>query len=523
MKRLILLVLILTLTATAFSEASGAGESDNQRIQWTTEEGVTLIFEQIDATSCAFVETDGSPVHLIIPSEVEGLSVTNIGNGACFDIDGLQTVVVPEGVTEIGLQAFSCCYALWEITLPSTLRTVGRAAFQYDRSLCRLVFPSGMEELGEELVSSCENLMQVVLPASLHSSIQLSDSPRAILYDTDESIPPLGIGEENGFIYAVLDGKAILIHNLNSGNIKAPARLGGCPLTAIGASAFNGHSYEGTILVSISIPDSVDTLDDGWIENLHMCHDGLRVFLPASVSKLGYLYGSSSNLTVYAPENSAAYDWALQNASAAIPCDDDAELSAPRSYDEMKKLINGANTLDERLTLCRTIADSFSDELAADESWAELFVAQSDLPAGLLPADWQDASDDAVCAMPEALRGKPTLILYDDGAPELACAYMASLPESLAAKSLEDAECVVVIREYKKDSGYTYMPPANSRHRIYEAYAYPASDASNPVLIYRKVSSAKQSGNRNELDGERIGYQVLWNDLFDVLQVDSNP
>jgi len=69
-----------------------------------------------------------------------------------------------------------------------------------------------------------------------------------------------------------------------------------------------------------------------------------------------------------------------------------------------------------------------------------------------------------------------------------------------------------------KESGYQYNPPANSRHRIYEVYAYPVSDASTPVLIYRKVSSAKQSGRRNELDGDPIGYQTLWQSILETLQ-----
>ena len=169
MKRLLVLVLSLIMIMTA---AQVLGETAVREIQFVTEEGVTLVFEQIDATSCAFVEMVGSPVHLIIPSEIEGLRVTSIGKGACFDISSLQTVVVPEGVTDIGIQALSRCPALWEITLPSTLRTVGRVAFQYDYSLCRLVFSMGLEELGEDIVSDCVNLIQVILPADLHASIQ---------------------------------------------------------------------------------------------------------------------------------------------------------------------------------------------------------------------------------------------------------------------------------------------------------------------------------------------------------------
>ncbi|MBQ8497424.1 MAG: leucine-rich repeat domain-containing protein [Clostridia bacterium] len=65
----------------------------------------------------------------------------------------LETIVIPEGVREIGTSAFSGCYALKNVTLPSTLTHIKDNAFN--------VYVEGIETLGAIDLSSCDGLIQI--------------------------------------------------------------------------------------------------------------------------------------------------------------------------------------------------------------------------------------------------------------------------------------------------------------------------------------------------------------------------
>ena len=58
---------------------------------------------------------------VIIPSELDGYSVSAIGNSAFKDKTKLMSVTIPEGVTEIAQLAFTGCTALTSITIPDSV------------------------------------------------------------------------------------------------------------------------------------------------------------------------------------------------------------------------------------------------------------------------------------------------------------------------------------------------------------------------------------------------------------------
>ncbi len=80
---------------------------------------------------------------VVIPSEIEGRPVIRIGNG--FSPDQAEAIVVPEGVKEIGEQAFSWSFALREIYLPKSLEIIEENAFSFCFAL-ETVYYSGSEE-----------------------------------------------------------------------------------------------------------------------------------------------------------------------------------------------------------------------------------------------------------------------------------------------------------------------------------------------------------------------------------------
>ena len=74
------------------------------------------------------------------------------------------SVVIPNGVTAIGENAFLNCSALKSISLPSTLKEIGKCAFYYCEALESVVIPKGVTAIGNCAFANCSKLKAVVIP-----------------------------------------------------------------------------------------------------------------------------------------------------------------------------------------------------------------------------------------------------------------------------------------------------------------------------------------------------------------------
>ena len=78
-------------------------------------------------------------------------------------------VVIPDGVTIIGDEAFRWCKGLTSVTIPDGVTRIGDGAFYGCRSLESITIPEGVTEIGEAVFSGCSRLAKLVLPESLES------------------------------------------------------------------------------------------------------------------------------------------------------------------------------------------------------------------------------------------------------------------------------------------------------------------------------------------------------------------
>lgn len=86
--------------------------------------------------------------------------LTKISKGA-FAGCAFRKVVIPEGVTDLKLDAFGNCYALAEVELPSTLRRIERGVFWNCQSLKRIDLPAQLEHIGEFSFFGCDSLTNI--------------------------------------------------------------------------------------------------------------------------------------------------------------------------------------------------------------------------------------------------------------------------------------------------------------------------------------------------------------------------
>lgn len=79
----------------------------------------------------------------------------------------LKEVVIEEGVTEIGVDAFSVCTSLETVTLPESLQKIGEGAFEYCSSLSEIRIPENVTVIGQRAFHFCKKLASVTIPAGV--------------------------------------------------------------------------------------------------------------------------------------------------------------------------------------------------------------------------------------------------------------------------------------------------------------------------------------------------------------------
>lgn len=112
---------------------------------------------------------DNSVSELEIPAEIEGAPVTIIRGSAFKGASLLESVVIPEGITEIGSEAFNGCTSLKNVSFPSTLKRIDGSAFNNCISLEEIEIPKGTTYVGDYAFEDCTNLRTVTINNGISS------------------------------------------------------------------------------------------------------------------------------------------------------------------------------------------------------------------------------------------------------------------------------------------------------------------------------------------------------------------
>ena len=91
-------------------------------------------------------------------------SVTSVGNHAFGWCDILQKIIIPDGVTSIGNGAFWDCESLEEISIPSSVTCIGNEAFSWCKSLQEISIPQSVTSIGYNAFGDCKSLQKIQIP-----------------------------------------------------------------------------------------------------------------------------------------------------------------------------------------------------------------------------------------------------------------------------------------------------------------------------------------------------------------------
>ncbi len=92
--------------------------------------------------------------------------VTTIGDNAFWSCEKLAGVTIPDSVTSIGISALSACSSLWSIEIPDSVTTIESGAFAHS-GLVSIKLSNRLRTISEDLFYQCVYLEDVVIPDSV--------------------------------------------------------------------------------------------------------------------------------------------------------------------------------------------------------------------------------------------------------------------------------------------------------------------------------------------------------------------
>lgn len=153
---LFLSVLVFVCTAACFA---GCGGNDGAGRYELSKDGSYYTLINYDAPESGEV---------VLPAVYKGKPIKKIERDLFEGGTGkVKTLAISEGTEEICEYAFSTCYNLEKVTLPSSLKTIGKNAFAGCEVLETITLAGGVETVGENAFDGCKNLKTISLGKNL--------------------------------------------------------------------------------------------------------------------------------------------------------------------------------------------------------------------------------------------------------------------------------------------------------------------------------------------------------------------
>ena len=93
--------------------------------------------------------------------------VTSIGNNAFRSKESIRKVTIPGSVTRIGERAFEECDGLMNITIPNGVKMIGQRAFEDCKGLMNVSFSDTVTNIDDYAFYRCTGLTSVTIPGSV--------------------------------------------------------------------------------------------------------------------------------------------------------------------------------------------------------------------------------------------------------------------------------------------------------------------------------------------------------------------
>lgn len=238
--------------------------------------------------------------------------MTSIGENAFLNVSTLKNITFPSTLKTIGSDAFGGCTALKEISLPENLTTIGDGAFYGCEALEEIKLPESLTTIGGSAFYNCKNLTNIDLPDGIISIGSSAFSrtglisvnwPKALTEIPVEVFAGCTSLETIAIPETVTRIDTMAFENCTSlKEITIPESV-----TQIDSAAFFGC----TSLEEISIPESVTEIANNAFSS---CTGLTKASIPKTVTYFGNdVFYNCRNLTIYGYKDSLAEKYADNN------------------------------------------------------------------------------------------------------------------------------------------------------------------------------------------------------------------
>ena len=279
------------LTEPAGPQAQG---SCGDNAVWSYKNGALMISGTGDVSD--FDDSPWTAFSDEISSVIVSEGITSIGNNAFMDHVMLEHVSLPVTLTRIGDFAFCSCTGLRTIEFPESLKSIGHCSFDLCANLTYVSIPANVTEIASTAFSRCDHLEMI----SVVGNNPVYCSENGILFSKDKTIllryPEAREGAYTVPSYVTIIGWDSFSYSLNLKEITIHKNV----------QTIGGYAFEGCdALRTVTFEDGANTSLQ--VAAIRYCENLADVHIPNGVTYDDADFGSDSifdgcpNITVHAP------------------------------------------------------------------------------------------------------------------------------------------------------------------------------------------------------------------------------
>ncbi len=278
---LIFSVLLLALSAFCVSAEDTTATTSSQG---------EFGYEVLDDGTIGITEYRGDGGDVTIPSSIDSMAVTALGDELFWYMDSITSVSLPESLEYIGARVFQNCTDLKEIKIPDTVTEIGDACFYGCSSLAKINVPANLVYVG---------------------AFAFDNTAWATQFEGCTSI--------------ILGGRVFYKYLADEDMVVIPD----------GIVCVSDNAFDSKKLSFVSLPESVAFIGDFCFYN---CENLKEIKLPSNIYylgeySLGFYNGASDvqqikDYVIYADEKTLGSDYALKNEFEVKPLSEYTEPSS---------------------------------------------------------------------------------------------------------------------------------------------------------------------------------------------------
>ena len=254
----IIIICIISISFALYENSGYCGAEGNEHnVRWELDDEGTLTISGKGKMASYVIKTDNWSGYKITHGNPEWNEDRN---------DKIKRVIIEDGITSIGRSAFARCSHIEEIVIPDSVTDIENGAFCFCSSLMKVNIPESVTTLHCATFSGCVNLTTIVIPDSVQTieTLAFDGCTRLRNVTVPESLTDFGGNPFKDTEFAnkkMKKNELLIINNIVidgskcTGDIVVPDGV-----TKIGNSAFDRFVDSNENLISVTLPDSVETI-----------------------------------------------------------------------------------------------------------------------------------------------------------------------------------------------------------------------------------------------------------------------